>query len=1125
MLTIENYTFFAHNRKVMHRRAPKTFGGVGIFVKNSIFVSFDVSIIDEEIDGIQGIQLIEKVSGFSIIVYNCYLPPVNSVYCFDNNDFFGHLTQQLYLHSECDIVIICGDFNARTGNLKDIISEIDNVAPRVNVDDVIQGHGEEFIEFVKDSRLCILNGRFNPLQNNYTFISDKGKSVVDYIITPHDCLHMFGKFEVWTMGYLAEKFDIVHLISANCKLSDHSMLYTKFKIGSENDMNNTNIETLYGNGDVQVGSYCQYKKRKYFFDEIPEEFMNNPNFLKNINDSLVIQLCGSINGDILDSAYNQFSECVIKEMDQYLKYIDLPKTVKKSTKNSKPFWNCELYQLWKIMREAEKFYVNFKGSRFEKENMRKEYVFKRKIFDKTLRKREREYNRGIINNIEVVCTKNPKDFWKFVKKLGPRKCNKIPLTVYNENGELCENVEYVLNKWKSDFSNLLNRPEDNLFDNEYFETCMSEKEILENNLVASENDEYISLTELRYSLNKLRNNKTTGIDNIPNEILKMESIFTQLHFFMNKVFSNHMNPSNWKKIIISPIPKCPTKDVNIPLNYRGISLISCVAKLFSAIINSKIVMYCENNQLLCDEQNGFRKKRSCEDHIFVLTSIIRNRLKDNESTYCAFIDMQKAFDWVDRKMLFYTLLKKGLNYRLYHCVKSIYENSMASIKVNQYYTDWFYIESGVRQGDPLSPTLFSLFINELVVIVNSLNLGVEIEDKNVSILAFADDIVLIAKNTEELQKILKEVENWCKKFRLLVNTDKTKIVHFRQKRKVKTSCKFMFNNADLEIVDKYKYLGVMLNEHMNFNLLTNTLASAAGRALSGIISKFKSLKNVGFHTYETLYFSNVVPIADYASGVWGFESFSEAEKLHYRAIRYFLGVHCKAPLLGMEGDIGWQNCKVRHRVNMIRYWNRLIRMDEDRLTRKVFEWDYKRKHCWTKEIYAIFNSVGLSDLYEQKLECDLKCIEKKLMENRNNEWYNLLALKPKLRTYRKFKDTLGCEDYVYLDNRKRRSQIAQLRLGILPINIEVGRFRNLQVDERLCEVCNSGQIEDEFHFVMVCSAYDGSREKLLAEVQIENFSNMSSQEKFIYLMKYENRKLSRYIDEAWNIRRSKLYIV
>jgi hypothetical protein len=98
-----------------------------------------------------------------------------------------------------------------------------------------------------------------------------------------------------------------------------------------------------------------------------------------------------------------------------------------------------------------------------------------------------------------------------------------------------------------------------------------------------------------------------------------------------------------------------------------------------------------------------------------------------------------------------------------------------------------------------------------------------------------------------------------------------------------------------------------------------------------------------------------------------------------------------------------------------------------------------------------------------------------LKDKRNVEFSELLLTKPKLRTYRNCKNSISCENYVFIRNRKKRSFVAQIRLGILPLNIELGRFRGVKLEERTCEICKNNLIEDEFHFLCVCPLYESYR--------------------------------------------------
>ena len=186
VIFVEGYSWFGHNRQLRNVRSIRGSGGVGILVKNSIVTHFDISVFDKSIDGILGILLVHRASNISIVLFVCYLPPTTSTWGRDSDSFFAHLLSQIYLCSDHDHIILCGDFNARVCNVCDTIGEIDpNMTVRQNIDSVKSGHCESFLEFMKDSRTCIINGRVTPHLDDFTCVSTRGKYVVDYFLTTH----------------------------------------------------------------------------------------------------------------------------------------------------------------------------------------------------------------------------------------------------------------------------------------------------------------------------------------------------------------------------------------------------------------------------------------------------------------------------------------------------------------------------------------------------------------------------------------------------------------------------------------------------------------------------------------------------------------------------------------------------------------------------------------------------------------------------------------------------------------------------------------------------------------------------------------------------------------------------
>ena len=311
----------------------------------------------------------------------------------------------------------------------------------------------------------------------------------------------------------------------------------------------------------------------------------------------------------------------------------------------------------------------------------------------------------------------------------------------------------------------------------------------------------------------------------------------------------------------------------------------------------------ERNKILVEEQNGFRAFRSCLDHVFSLCTIIKNRLTLNLDTYICFIDFKKAFDFVNRDLLLLKLISMGINGKMCNAIKESLIQTSSCIKINNFYTEYFNVDNGVRQGDPISTTLFSVFINDVVEELNKLNVGINIDGYMLRCLLYADDLVLIAETPNDIQLLIDILNTWANKWRLTINIKKSEIMHFRKKCKRLTEINFKMGDAILEKTSKYKYLGVMLDEFLKFDCASDEFATSAQRALGAIISKYKLFKDMGFNTYTKLFNTGVIPILDYCAPVWSHIQFPKIEQIQHRALRVYMGVNRFAPLHGIyEND-------------------------------------------------------------------------------------------------------------------------------------------------------------------------------------------------------------------------------
>ena len=495
------------------------------------------------------------------------------------------------------------------------------------------------------------------------------------------------------------------------------------------------------------------------------------------------------------------------------------------------------------------------------------------------------------------------------------------------------------------------------------------------------------------------------------------------------------------------------------------------------------------NDLLCDEQNAYRSDRSCIDHLYCLTTVVRNRLRQKISTYVCYVDFVRAFDSVNRDLLWYKLENKGINGKFLNILQSMYNKTSATVRINSNHTDKFHTVYGIRQGDVLAPILFALFVNDIAESVKSTGLGVEVGDGRLPLLMYADDIILIASSPKDLQEMLDALYLWCNKWRLEVNVSKTKIMHFPKRNCEQCEKIFKFGEESVEFCTHYKYLGLELNDMLDFSETVNVLCKSGSRALGSLIAKYYACDGLPLSVYKHLYESLVCPVVDYSCALWATKNYAQCDTLQHRAMRTFLGVNKVAPVAFMYGDLAWIPPHIRQQIVCIKFWYRLCNMDKSRLLYKVFNEDFTNSmlgyKSWCTDMKKILYLCQLDDVYltrdvsmfsSQSL-CDK--VENVLLSNYQTKWQNILTEYSQLEIYRTIKSDYRQEDYVIsCVNHFHRSTFAKLRMGIYPIRMETGRYRSIPRNERLCKSCDALQVEDTEHFLLNCSKHSILRTEL-----------------------------------------------
>ena len=267
-------------------------------------------------------------------------------------------------------------------------------------------------------------------------------------------------------------------------------------------------------------------------------------------------------------------------------------------------------------------------------------------------------------------------------------------------------------------------------------------------------------------------------------------------------------PKQWNKSYLILLHK--SGDKLDPSNYRGISLINCIAKIFSGILNNRLKEVMKDKY--SNSQFGFRENHRTSDSLFILKAMINKYLhKNKRKLYFCFVDFKKAFDSVWRDGLLYKLAEIGIGKFLYHTIKNMLDKTQIAIKVGNKHSEFFEIQRGVKQGDSISPTLFNIFINDLSSNFNLMGCNPpKLLNSSIGSLSFADDLLIISESKEGLQNSVDKLNTFCENWQLTLNVKKTKTMVVQPHNNLSLDSFIDFNGNKIQNVNEYKFLGSIL---------------------------------------------------------------------------------------------------------------------------------------------------------------------------------------------------------------------------------------------------------------------------------------------------------------------------
>ena len=572
-----------------------------------------------------------------------------------NVDLFDCVQEDINNFESKGSVFIVGDWNARVGSRADYIicdrnvSDLDycdyipdSYLKRCSMDRVCNTQGNKLLDLCRSTLYRIVNGRLGSDHSvgDYTFASQQGESVIDYLIAKEQD---FSKIQTFEIGEFNE-------------WSDHEHIAFSLKCRTVKSGTNTNERTYYKWNDAKRNEF-----RSLLISKLPE--------LNHVTDNLTAE-----NRESINLAVNSFVQVIQEAANPVFRKTTCANHIGRfsNTLNKPAEWfDGECFEAKRVYMNSLKIFNECRTAENRQASCALKHTYKQLI------KRKRSlFELKKVKTIESLRHSKPKDFWRLFTKKKSQSNTSLTIDDFHKFfSKLSSDIEQAKDQEAETFCTDFRHDGD---------ACRF-----------PELDRRISISEVNCAINMLKRNKAAGSDLLVNEyfVEANDIIASHLVDLFNAILDSGYFPEKWTEGIIIPVfKKGNPDDAN---NYRGITLVSCLSKLFTGILDKRIIDWAEENNVISDSQFGFRRGRSTTDAIFLLQSLIQKVLSQKGRLYCAFVDLQKAFDSVYLNGLWFKLYKLGIDGKLLRVIRDMYDKVKSCVRHCNSFSEFFECSIGL----------------------------------------------------------------------------------------------------------------------------------------------------------------------------------------------------------------------------------------------------------------------------------------------------------------------------------------------------------------------------------------------------------------------------------------------
>ena len=969
-----------------------------------------------------------KIATCLLVLINVYIPPQQSRAMTDdlwaNLEYYIEHLIQLYPDAS---IIVAGDCNARIGTNDEALSARFNVTfpepilhPNFNhrefKDCGCNYAGLRLRYMINNSGLSLLNGCIiGDRPGEFTFTSLAGASTIDYVLVSRDLMDRIHDFNV---VYRAE--------------SDHLPLVLKIYFNNHKVFADlvsiTPIAATTRGARIKWSEELDASMRQLLFSEPYLYFSNLITSLSSVEPVL--------------EAYKR----MVQSLQTHLtcKRLDKPAT---GFLHKKPWFDSECKAVKHELLVTYRTYREQNLTRIPSDWFTLKKKYKALVKRKKLQAQKETWQC-------LITASNLKDsasFWKIVTK---GTLNHIPKQDF-----------YILPSiWEEHFRSIY--------------TVHSASTLTsQNDLDHIPEWPPVTIREILMLIKQLKPGKAPGTDYIPPDLIMSNAdwwapVLASLFTWIDKTACF---PEDWGLAIVVPIYKRGNR--GDPANYRPISLLNTISKLYARHLLGKLQDWLLDENILAEEQAGFRLGRSTIDQGLILHHLASkySALKGG-ALYAAFIDFKSAFDLIPRERLWTKFEITSIDKRLLLLMRRLHENTHLRVLCNSVgiLSNQVSVLNGVRQGCILAPTLFNFYINGLVGNLSNPNFHQpKLASRPISTLLYADDAVLLSTTCVGFRRLLRSFSTYCNEEQLIINYAKTKIMVVSRRR---IKHKWSLNGHPVEQVACYKYLGIVFHSSGSWVTHVNHAAMNAQKNTVAITRFFHTVGGKHVPSVLQVFKARTISQMLYGSQLFAYANLRPLEIVQTKFVRDILGVPPCTSNVALRLEVGLKSIKAQAKVLMLIYWIKLI-FSLEGLAPLILLDSFQSE--WKKHITEEILKIGFSPsiLIAMGLTDAIKAVKLRVWDIELQDHVGQLGKYNFLK-----KSAFITSSYLASTMSSKAIRAFTLaRLNVLPSKLLEGRFRGLPASDCLCP-CNSDKVETVGHVLLFCTCYRDLRMELLSSI-------------------------------------------